>query len=549
MLVSPRQNQPAETITSPPVFRSFSEKYFRETESWHRTSQIISGDGGCFGLYGPRGSGKTWLMLMAIEEATKNGGLGLWIPCTGEYSTENFLTALSDNLAYAIERRFARSRAVVSLVEKAGIVLAAAVAVILLIVFILFGVRGITGTHIQGPDAIYPGWVWYCVAAGASLAVIAFTAAAFYNIFVKGDLVREATALRERIRFSESLKVAENLGFTGGRSVAASLGRSRERTLSERQTSTATLVFNLRHLAEHAGRKLMRPLLICIDELDKINDPAQVAALLHDIRIICEVPRTCVIVSISEATATSLQAGALKIGADNELINSFNSLIALPVLEPKGAHELLRSLNSAHPDRLANALCLLAGGNQRELIRMADLCNIYSRRHDTPLDEYIIVDLLAEESFALLQQITRDLPEMNLASSDEDVKYRAWMALPREAFIMPERFMRLGSSAIRDYWEPSWASDDWARVREPWRRLLVRLFVAAKVLAPPNEHGLDERGAVCLLDDYDAAVHLRDILVMATRDSGVARLMLFSCFGSDLSDRYHPVTSRHPRRA
>jgi hypothetical protein len=86
-------------------FRSFSPDHFSDTPSWQRVREILGGNGGCFGLYGPRGSGKSWLMLQAIAEASRRGGLGLWFPCPSQYEPAEFLATLSDSLAKATERR------------------------------------------------------------------------------------------------------------------------------------------------------------------------------------------------------------------------------------------------------------------------------------------------------------------------------------------------------------------------------------------------------------------------------------------------------------
>src|SRR5579859_1682466 len=92
----------------PTPFRSFSIEDFRETPSWARLTDILGATGGCYGLYGPRGSGKTWLMLRAIAKADQENGLGLWFPCPGGYGASEFLAALSDALAKAVEQRFRR---------------------------------------------------------------------------------------------------------------------------------------------------------------------------------------------------------------------------------------------------------------------------------------------------------------------------------------------------------------------------------------------------------------------------------------------------------
>lgn len=531
------------------VFRNFSTDDFYATDSWRALLKILNGNGGCFGLYGPRGSGKSWLMQMAIEEVETRGGLGLWFPCPSEYDANDFLSALSDNLASAVQQRFSRIRTMNAALKAARNFAAAIAAFLIILGLVLYGVHNIVATskttaHDLIPlTAIFPPWVWIVATVTAFLTVLLSAASIIMNVSAKARLIREATSLRERIRFTESLRLGADLDLKAGKGLAASLTRSRERTLSERRTSVASLVFDFRSLAIHIVGGLRKPLLVCIDELDKIHNSEEVRSLLRNIKGIFEIRKTYFLVSISEEAAASLHIGILQSGGRNELNSSFYSTIGLAPLEPTEADELLRRRGLEHTPRLGRALCVFAGGNRRELVRMADACATYSQQRQAPLDEYTIIELLAEESIALLHEITQVLPEISRAAPDEeDVKYRAWMALPRDAFIGSEKFIKLGTSVIHTDWEPKWISDEWKRVREPWRRLLIRIFVAAKMLQSTTG-----KMGVCLLDDDSTVRNLRDILVMGTRDSGVARLMLSTYFGSDLSERFHGRQSRGSR--
>ena len=534
-----------QPVSDRAIFRNFSVDDFCPTESWRSLEHMLDGNGGCFGVYGPRGSGKSWLMHRVIAKVESKGGLGLWFPCPRKYDASDFLFALSDNLASAVERRLSLNKAIISALDRIRNIIAIAVAALLLLALILYGVRDLAEAAkkpLHGASvltAIFPAWLWILIATAAILAIIESTASFIHNTAARGSLLHEATALRERIRFTESLKRSVDFGITASYGLAPSLSGSRERELSERPTSIASLVFDFRNLAAHIVDELKKPLVVCIDELDKIEDTAEVRLLLRDIKGIFEVDGTLFLVSISEEAAASLQLGTLQSGGRNELNSSFYSVFALSPLGPDEADQLLSSRGLGQTSRLACALCLLAGGNRRELIRMADSCATYSREHQVPLNEHAIIALLAEESLALLQEITRSQPETNTADYAEDVKYRAWMALPRAAFHAAAGFTDLGGSAIREFWEPEWANEEWSSMREPWRRLLVRLFVAARVLPPANDPAI-----ACLLDDHSVIADLQDTLVMAARDSGVARLMLLASFGSDLSDLYRPAAPR-----
>ena len=139
---------------------------------------------------------------------------------------------------------------------------------------------------------------------------LAWTTIGSPTLSQSGRLVREATALRERIRYTASLKSGSELGLGGGaKSFVASLNRSQERALSERPTTIASLVFDFRNLAEAMARVMEGPIVIGIDELDKLPDPDSARELLRDIKGIFEVTRVHFLVSVSEEAAAALQLG------------------------------------------------------------------------------------------------------------------------------------------------------------------------------------------------------------------------------------------------
>jgi hypothetical protein len=523
-----------------PVFRAFSMDEFRNTSSWDRLARILRGNGGCYGLFGPRGSGKSWLMMRAISEANCNGGLGLWFPCPSRYDASAFLSALSDNLANAVERRFFRNSGLMLALRRGQTLLICLVVIPVTIAVVTYAVRDFA---VRKPKSVppeisssLPGWLWFLAEASLGLLIFLYVVRFMRDNSKRGRLVREATALRERIRFSASLRSSVELGLNAPKPVPTSLSKSQEKSLDERPTTVASLVFDFRNLAELIADTLSGPLIIGIDELDKIELAHSVRELLRDIKGIFEVTGVHFLVSISEEAAATLQLGTLESNGRNEFNSSFYTVIELPPLEPIGASELLRARGFSGPSRLAEALCLLSGGNRRELIRMADLCAVHASREKIPLDEKSIIMLMERESRALLQDIIRKINrESPSAILDDDVKYDTWMALPRDAFTSMEKFTRLGHNAINDRWLllPYSSDNKWFVTQEAWRRLLVRLFVSAKLLASSHEPADQANDRLMLIE-------LRDILLMAANDAGIAKLMLRTRFGEDLSGRYRP---------
>jgi hypothetical protein len=516
------------------VFRGFSSDAFHETASWFRLERILKGDGGCYGLYGPRGSGKSWLMLNAIDYADKKHGMGLWFPSPSEYDAYAFLSSLSDNLANNVERTFILKNNVTNYLTAARRILILLTAVPLALAIFIYFIRGISAAPISRGvrvSDIMPLWSWIIVVTAAYLLIGVLIFQQLRNNRPAGRLVREATALRERIRYTASLKYGAEAEVKGTYKIFdAAFKRSQEKALAERPTTIASLVFDFRNLVELVARFMKAPVVIGIDELDKMQDPLAARALLRDIKGIFEVTGVHFLVSVSDEAAAALQLGTLQTGGRNEFNSSFYTVIELPPLSSDECEQLLQSRNYKITLSQVHALCLISAGNQRELVRIADATvGDFTKSNSKPAS-HVVVSALKEESYALLREI---ISNPNGGSSKKlpiEAKAGAWRALPRESFQSVGSFVSLGNEAIKEYWEPSWSDDSWIGISESWKRLLVRMFVAANFLE---------------LDDYvpesqyDTVIaDLLQVMIMAGQDAGVARLMLESRFGEDLLDQY-----------
>jgi hypothetical protein len=136
------------------------------------------------------------------------------------------------------------------------------------------------------------------------------------------------------------------------------LGRfktSRERELSERPTTVSSLVFDFRELSAHAAEVVRKPVVIAIDELDKIDDAKAVKKLLRDVKGIFEVPGVFFFVSVSDEAARALELGSVS-GRD-EFHSSFYTVIELHPLPPDACADVSfghrRSLGELEVGRIA----------------------------------------------------------------------------------------------------------------------------------------------------------------------------------------------------
>jgi hypothetical protein len=530
----PRQLSEGNDQTAATPLRTFSTTDFRETPSWQRLKRILAGNGGCYGLYGPRGAGKSWLMMMAISWAKGEDGLGLWFPCPSQYDSSAFLSALSDNLANEVEHQFVRNSTFMLALRRSRMLLSVTISVPAIVAVVTYVVRSLTVRSQSGSIfSAIPAWLWLIVGLAVVLLAATYVAQFVWDSQPTGRLVREAIAFRERIRFTASLKLGAEYGLSGGSSLAATVRRSQEKALDERPTTVASLVYDFRNLARLIVDALGGPLVIGIDELDKIEKTELVRALLRDIKGIFEVAGVHFLVSVSEEALAALQLGPLQTGGRNEFNSSFYTIIELPPLDPADTRDLLQRRKPDLTDSQAQILCLLAAGNHREIIRMAEVSTSRPASAIADADQALIISTLEEESAAVLQDVIRSSTADNPAALSDEAQAGAWSALPRSSFSSVEAFVALGNAAILKYWQPDWSDDRWHRAEESWRRLLIRLFVAASVIAAKGRSG-----DLSPLSGDSAIADLRDVLIMATHNAGVARLMLQARFGQNLSRPY-----------
>ena len=533
---NPRETM--EARSHPTFFRSYSDDTFSPTPGWQKLERILTGDGGAYGLHGPRGSGKSWLMLRAIRQANRAGGIGLWFPCPSEYAeASEFLSALSDNLANEVEQRYIRN----DLWRAAARWLQWGLALVIAVPVIAAVMAGLAG-RLTSFLSVLPAGLWAATCAGLAalflLAVVQLVRASRPT----GRLARQAIAVRERIRYNTVLKQGNEVDVAAALHVAGTFKRTREKDLDERPTTVASLVFDFRKLAEAIIAATGKSLVIGIDELDKLTDEEAARKLLRDIKGIFEIPGVFFLVSVSQEAATALHLGALQGKGRNEFNSSFYTVIEMPPLDPADVIGIATARGRLVRPALARLLCLLSVGNVRELIRLTDgwphqrvdeVDELFSDHELAEGDCQLARRVLATEAETLLREIVRAC-----GPTADQVLPEAWKALPASAFESPDEFAALSQSAIHDFWglgeqDPAWRES----ITESWRRFLIRLFVTGRVipLLPGSANAGPDHSEIC---------DLRDVLVMAGHSTPVALLMLKARFGEDLASPYNKPLGR-----
>ncbi|HEX5621624.1 MAG TPA: P-loop NTPase fold protein [Solirubrobacteraceae bacterium] len=483
------------------VFRAFERDEFLEWKAWERLRKILRANGGSYGLAGPRGAGKSWLMLRAIkwteepDDDDRRPGVGLWYPSPSEYDPMAFLASLSDSLAGKIEWWYRRNDTV-----RRRMLLARAVGASLAV---MGAAVALAATAVSWNVAVY-------VAAG-TLAVLGIEWVA-YRVWrarwPEYELLRDARIVREHARYSATQRESTEVGGDAGRAgIVGRAKRVRERQLVERPATLSSLVNDFRELAEKCGR-VTGGVVIAIDELDKMSDPEKVRDLLRDIKAIFEVPRVHFLVSVSDEAARTLSLGVLS--ERNEFNSSFYTVLQAQPPEPEQCAELLDRRGRV-PWEVSIALAVLAGGNPREVVRLAELVGKVTTAREA------VMLALREEALGLRREIVTAVNGKGVRPLGQEARERAFLALPETAFEDPEEFVALTTEALEPgLWEPAWKDPGWsARFEEPWRRLLMRLAVAGRLAQ-----------ARSIVGDTDLTDQLLGVITAAGQSAPVAKIVL-----------------------
>jgi hypothetical protein len=570
------------TMSRESVFRAFSREQFLNSPSWTHIGAILKTNGGSYGISGARGAGKTWLMLRSIEEVEGSGGLGLWYPSPSEYESTAFLSSLADSLATRIQRAYSylvgKIRTRQFQVRLSAVVIAIIVLVFSALSFLQYRdyLRSRTAdleSDLQGTEkeisrineqkkappenlllrrddlreqiaqrssTFAPSlgrWTRLEPAFPLILIglIVLYVASELYHLRQNSrpevSLFKYATETRERLRYSISLKQSSESGLDGGaRGVTARIKRMNERALAERPLTLSSLVYEFRELARYTA-SVVRPasLVVTLDELDKLENQEAARALLRDIKGVFDVPGVHYLVSVSDEAAGALQLGPIH--GRNEFNSSFYTVIRLAPLTPSETLELLKSRKTTLNELVILGLNILSGGNPRELLRLTDLVQsaLSENTEEDNLLPTSMMLVMRSEVRALLEEVLASGNSKEALKLTDVEKLEAWRSLPDQYFRSIASFIRLTRTAPVESWTPQWATVAWERVfQEPWRRLLVRLFVAGALSSEQS------------LTDVPSALDLQELIITNSQSAGVGRLMLEERFGSDLSELYKP---------
>jgi hypothetical protein len=523
MDIDPALEQPRSLL------EPFNSNLFVEHSGWTAVKQILEGSAaGSYGLSGPRGAGKTWVMEKALRRAEEQGGLGVWFPSPSEYEPIAFLGALSEVVATSFERFYDKKTGRTTKSSYLRFVrdslIGGSVTYFAVILFVFTNEEGGTGNALPAFLSVRNGVLAFLAVAG-----VVFFARAIRRRREEreglGKVRQTAIEIRRQVRFTVTATENSESGLSAGQmGIGASLKRAHERQLVERPATLSSLIHNFRAFVCSIAEEVGGPVVIAVDELDKMTDSRRVAQLLRDIKGIFDIPGACFLVSISDEAARALDLGAVR--GRNEFNSSFYSVLSMPRLSPQAGLELLRRRDRGFDADCGLAIGILTGGVSRELVRVAELVRL-SAGAVPGLSETVGVSLGEElESFSAwaLGQAGGNGGSVRLSAQTQVLLFDA-VELAKFSLCEGEGDV---TKMMSDAWALGAGDTHWRECfAEEWRRLLVRLAVGAALLDDPSAVSDSTRAEqlqrIIAITSGSAVVGRRNLEAMSDRRTGVVR--------------------------
>lgn len=450
------------------TYRAYSLDFF-EDWNWSKVHTFLTGNGGCFGVAGPRGIGKTWLLRRASEWAGDQGGIGIYFPAPSAYDPSSFIVAITDAFGAALERNLRPtwgSRTLDFLLRKPSFYLP--------VFLLIFGF----GFYFLGDPVHRLRVIVLSYILAVLIAFFATYVAYRYILFVLHQILlgrsvelrlKDAgSAARQRLRYALQAKESREFGITAGKGIMGSLKEAQEKSFVERPITLASLVYDFRDIAALTARLLGRPVVVAVDELDKIDSLDEMRSLLRDIKGVFDIPGVSFLVSISDEALRSVHAGAF-VGRD-EFSSSFYGVAVVAPLNAQQAKILIHDRTGKDSPKCATGLMALTCGNPREIVRLTGGIEAGTLERD---------DLRSAMRQALRIDAMEIMERIIRSALQDDVKSRV-------AGRIQHGWLEISDSQLPTYSDSDslWISDPYDdpenhELCEFWNRFLVRTWVAA----------------------------------------------------------------------
>jgi Cdc6-like AAA superfamily ATPase len=173
----------------------------------------------------------------------------------------------------------------------------------------------------------------------------------------------------ERLDYSTVVQTKTSLGWKLG--VVSATGEDQV-NLTERLSTNADMVASLSWFLRELRKRIKKRIIVCIDELDKIDKSDDVVSMINGIKDLFHIPGVHVVVSVSTDAMHSFAARGVLVR--DVFDSAFDTVIQVQRMNIQESRDVLwrRATNFSVP---AMMFChVWSGGHPRDLIRAARAC-------------------------------------------------------------------------------------------------------------------------------------------------------------------------------
>jgi len=363
--------------TAPGLAGADSGQLVRRPEAARLRGLAFDLGAGAIAVSGARGVGKTTLLAMLTSgDGDESEALRISVSAPVQYDAREFLLHLYAQLCKAVLREAGAAETPVARTRAWAKARTFAAALLRAVAWTLVGALIVTlfvpEPH-QWLDARLP------LPESPATAVIVAVSLLFLAKWTGGrrrlthpKIAAEAERRLRQTRFLQTLAVEQHgvLGRSG-----LEIGRRRSRQLAEQPLSLPEIVDGYREFAaqvvrwwrgQHGDRA---KLLIGIDEVDRIADPALAEQFLNEIKAIFGVQHCVYLVSVSEEALANFERRVVRMRTVFD--SAFDHVVRLQPLNLTESVRLLRRRLTGVPDRFLVLCHCLAGGMPRDVLRTA----------------------------------------------------------------------------------------------------------------------------------------------------------------------------------
>ena len=378
-----------------------------DTVSAKLTKRLQNSSASAIGIAGPRGAGKSSLALRVLTNCEKSGSFTQLIHSPTKYDPQEFLVSIFQTICNKVVDDINRGFQNADSISKIGksqlnrliwsrrILLLFLFFLFLTIILLVFDQISKVKDFIQSQlFSDFSGFPSYVDILGVLLISIAFAVILAFWIYISfgefiGQRIRNAKeshekfGLRKRaldyaehLKFQTTLTKSSEARFTLP-NFASKLGTGK--SLAARPLSLPSLTMQFALFLREIGSVYKKgPVVICLDELDKIEDPKDLDKLLRGIKGILGQPKTHFLLTVSEdALSRFKKQRRLKQGI---LESAFEEIVLLDRVDQKSTSKIVdpmyskNELKKRRKTTSTELLWLFGNALPREIKRNALVC-------------------------------------------------------------------------------------------------------------------------------------------------------------------------------